>query len=99
MELIPKSIQTQIPPLYSTEDMKAPTVYVKITLDGWTWLVTELSIDSDICFGYVISPFCDGELGYFSLNEIKELKGSLGLGAERDEQFKPCKLSEIKKAS
>ncbi len=99
MELIPKEIKEQIAPLYSTEDMKAPTVYVKLTLDGWTWFVTELSIDGDICFGYVISPFCSAELGYFSLNEIKELKGSLGLGVERDEHFKPTKLSEIKKAS
>ena len=39
------------------------------------------------------------ELGYFSLNEINEAKGSLGTSIERDLYFKPTKLSQIKKAS
>jgi hypothetical protein len=75
-----------------------PTVYVKLFIDGWTWYITELSIDDNVCFGYVVSPF-GAELGYFSLNEIAELKGSLGLGFERDLYFKPTSLADIKKAS
>ncbi len=50
--------------------------------------MTEMSRDDDICFGYVISPF-GKELGYFSLNEISEVKGSLGIGVERDLYFNP----------
>ena len=99
MELISKEIKNQIPKLYETEDLKNPIVYVKLFLDGWTWYITELSIDGDICFGYVVSPFCSGELGYFSLEEIKSIKGTLGIGVERDLEFKPTKLSIIKKAS
>lgn len=99
MELIPDEIKTLIPKLYETEDSKDPIVYVKLFIDGWTWYVTELSIDDNICFGYVVSPFCSGELGYFLLTEIEELKGSLGLEVERDLHFKPTSLSEIKKAS
>ena len=98
MELIPKEIKEQIPSLYATENQNNPTVFVKLFLDSWTWYITELSIDGDIAFGYVISPF-GAELGYFSLEEIKSIKGSLGIGVERDLKFKPTKLSIIKKAS
>ena len=98
MELIPQEIKELIPKLYETEEQNDPIAYVKLFLDAWTWYITELSIDNNICFGYVISPF-ESELGYFSLNEIKSTKGSLGLSVERDLSFKPTKLSIIKKAS
>ena len=98
MELISQEIKELIPKLYETEEQNDPIAYVKLFLDGWTWYITELSIDNNICFGYVISPF-ESELGYFSLNEIKSIKGSLGLSVERDISFKPTKLSRIKKAS
>ena len=98
MELIPQEIKDLIPKLYETEKQNDPIAYIKLFLDGWTWYITELSIDNNICFGYVISPF-ESELGYFSLNEIKSIKGTLGLSVERDLSFKPTKLSIIKKAS
>ena len=37
------------------------------------------------------------ELGYFSLSELQDLKGPMGLSIERDMYFKPIRLSEIKK--
>ncbi len=98
MELIPKEIKEQIPSLYATENQNNPTVFVKLFLDSWTWYITELSIDGDIAFGYVVSPF-GAELGYFSVEEIKSIKGTLGIRVERDLEFKPTKLSIIKKAS
>ena len=97
MELIPQEIKELIPKLYETEEQNDPVAYIKLFLDGWTWYITELSIDNNICFGYVISPF-ESELGYFSLNEIKSIKGSLGLGVERDISFKPTALAIIRKA-
>jgi hypothetical protein len=96
MDLIPKEIKEKIPSLYSTEDEHDPTVFCKLFLDGWTWLIIELSIDEDICFGYVISPF-GKELGYFSLDELKSLRGRLGIWIQRDLHFNPVKLSTIKK--
>ena len=96
MKLISTEIKNQIPKLYETEDLKNPIVYVKLFLDGWTWYITELSIDSDIAFGYVVSPF-ESELGYFSIKEIETIKGSLGLKVERDLSFKPTALSIIRK--
>ena len=98
MELIPKEIKEQIPSLYATENQNNPTVFVKLFLDSWTWYITELSIDRDIAFGYVVSSFA-AELGYFSLEEIRSIKGSLGICVERDLSFKPTRLSVIKKAS
>ena len=97
MELIPQEIKNKIPKLYETEKQNDPIVYIKLFLDGWTWYITELSIDNNICFGYVISPF-ESELGYFSLNEIKSIKGTLGLSVERDLSFKPTALAIIRKA-
>ena len=98
MELISKELISSIPKLYETEEQTDPIVHIKLFLDGWTWYITEFSIDKNICFGYVISPF-GAELGYFSLEEIKSIQGSLGIGVERDLEFKPTKLSNIKKAS
>ncbi len=97
-ELIPKEIRNKIPPLYATENISDPVAYVKLFLDGWSWYITELSIDGDLAFGYVISLF-ESELGYFSIDEIQSIKGSLGIGVEMDLSFKPTKLSQIKKAS
>ncbi len=98
MELIPKEIKEQIPSLYATENQNNPIIFVKLFLDSWTWYITELSIDGDIAFGDVVSSV-GAELGYFSLDEIKGIKGSLGIGVERDLEFKPTRLSVIKKVS
>lgn len=97
-ELIPKSIQEKIPPLYSTEAQEDPIVFVKLFCSSFTWYIIEISIDSGICFGYVTSPF-ENELGYFSLHEISLVKDNLGVFAERDLSFVPTPLSIIKKAS
>ncbi len=96
MELIPNEIKDKIPKLYDTEDISDPIVHIKLFLDGWTWYITELSINDDICFGYVVSPY-ESELGYFSLEELKSLRGRLGTWVERDLFFKPTPLSKIKK--
>ena len=98
--LIPKELieEMNIPKLYETEEQKDPIAHIKLFIDGWTWYITELSIDDDICFGYVVSPF-GSELWYFSLQEIQEVKGSLGIGVERDLYFKPTPLSQIKKVA
>ena len=96
--LIPQELQKTIPKLYETEEQTDPIAHIKLFLDGWSWFITEISIDKDICFGYVISPF-GSELGYISLEELASLIGSLGIGVERDISFQPTPLSVIKKGS
>ena len=94
MKLVPKSIK--VPCLGSTEHESDPIVLIKLfhPFSSWTWYVTEYSPSEDLCFGLI-----DGhevELGYFSLDELKELK-IRGLGVERDLHWKPMSLSTLKK--
>ncbi|MGJ0316920.1 DUF2958 domain-containing protein [Aliarcobacter cryaerophilus] len=99
--LIPKELieEMNIPKLYETERTINPICYVKLfTPDSvFTWFIIELSIDEDIAFGYVVSPF-ESELGYFSLKELESIKGALGLGVERDISFKPTALEIVRKS-
>lgn len=98
-DLIPISLRASIPTLYETEDTKDPLCHIKLfTPDSnWTWYVIELfKEDMDTCYGYVQG--LENELGYFSLKELRTIKGFLGLAVERDVFFKPTSLSQIKKS-
>jgi Protein of unknown function (DUF2958) len=109
MELLTEEVRRQFPPLYSQEQVKDPMVICKFfhPLTDMVWYAIEGSpVDEDgyydtdkekvdfLFFGWVHSDF--PELGYFSLNEMREVK-VMGLGIERDEHFTPKKLSEVKK--
>jgi len=54
------------------------------------WYASEWIPEEGIFFGFV-SLFNDynDEMGYFSLKELQEYRGPLGLGIERDMHFKP----------
>jgi len=109
MELLPKELREQLPPLYSQEHVEDPMVICKFfhPLSHWTWYAYEGSpvdehgyYDTDkekvdfLFFGWVYGDF--PELGYFSLSEMQAVQ-VMGLGIERDEHFTPKKLSEVKK--
>lgn len=98
-KFITKELEKELPPLYSQENEKDPTAYVKYfdPNSRWTWFGMEYSKEEEIFFGYVYSgldPAFD-ELGYFSLEEVGGVKNKMGLPMERDLYFKPMKLSEI----
>ena len=96
MKLLSKELIEKIPPLYDQDGKGVNQIaYAKLfTPDAnWSWYITEFDPGSKTCFGLV-----DGfekELGYFSLTEIEEVKGPLGLEVERDISFKPIKLKEL----
>jgi len=94
--LIPQEILKTIPNLYETQDLEDPICHIKLfTPDAnFTWYIIESSIDEDICYGYVKG--LEAELGYFSLNEIQQIRGSLNLPVEIDSSFKPTLLSVVK---
>jgi hypothetical protein len=96
MKLLTKALRKKLPPLYATEKDPDPVVICKFfTPDAqWTWYMIEFD-GKDTFFGYVDRLY--PELGYFSLSEVKSIRGSLGLPVERDRWFKPCRLSEVKK--
>jgi len=88
MKLLTKEILEKLPPLYSNEKLAAKDVKIIVKFfdpcGSWTWYATEFD-GEETFFGYV-DGMC-GELGYFNLNELKEYKGPLGLGIERDVHY------------
>ena len=94
--LIPQELLDTLPNLYDTEETTDPLCQVKLfTPDtNWTWYIIEFSEeDTDTCYGYVQG--LENELGYFSLEEVENVRGALNLPVERDIHFNPTRLSEI----
>ena len=87
MQLLTKEIENRFKKIGSQEKVKDPEIIVKFfdPTGSWTWYATEYDQDTKTFFGLV-----DGyekELGYFSLEELESVKGSFGLGIERDRYF------------
>jgi hypothetical protein len=95
MELLTPELRKQLPQLYSQEKEPDAIAYVKFfnPCGRWTWYATEFD-GEDTFFGLVKGS--EEELGYFSLSELQEYRGSLGLGIERDLQFQPTPLSQLR---
>ena len=75
---------------------RKPIAYVKLFNPSGlgTWWLSELDENNRI---YGIAEIHEKEYGYFSLDELKEIKSQpFGLGIERDKWFKPTPLNEIK---
>ena len=91
---IPEGVADKLPRLYATENEDDPIAYLKFfTPDSsWTWFLTEYDPEQRLCFGLVIGH--ERELGYFSLDELEEARGPMGLPIERDLYFNPKPLSE-----
>ncbi len=96
MKLLTKEIEKKLPKLYSQEKVSDPLCVVKyFTPDSnWTWYGIEYSPETRLFFG-LVDGF-DKELGYFSLDELENIRGPYGLPVERDLWFKPTKLSELR---
>jgi len=104
-----KALLKTLPALYSQENTPDPMVMCKFfTPDaGWTWYAIEGSpVDAngyydtdkpkvDFLFFGLVSGL-EVELGYFSLAELKRVRGAFGLPVERDLYFEPTRLSAIK---
>lgn len=91
-------LEKQLPPLYGQEEKgEEATGYVKLFSpdSNWTWYITEYDPAEKIAFG-LVDGFCI-EYGYFSVQELEEVEGPMGLPVERDLYFKPKKIGDIKK--
>ncbi len=95
MNLLPKYILKKLPKLRETEGQEDPTVICKFFYPdfSWTWYAIEFD-GEDLFYGYVAGDF--PELGYFSLSELKNNRGKLGLPIERDLYFGPYTLSKVR---
>jgi len=56
-----------------------------------TWYLSELNPDTNEAFG--LAHIHEKELGYISIDELKNFKGAFGLGIERDISFEMNKVS------
>ena len=96
MKLLTKEILNKLPKLYSTDGIPLDEKLVIckfFTPDSiYTWYAVEYD-GVDTFFGYVCGA--EKEWGYFSLREITEVRGKLGLPIERDKWFKPAKIKDI----
>ena len=97
MEVLPKEIEVTLPPLYATVNIATRNKIVKVKFfspdTNWTWYVVEFDKLNRIFFGYVCG--IAKEWGYFSLDELEEVKGPLGLHIERDLHFKEQPFGKI----
>jgi len=93
----PDDLKAQIPKLYAQENVKDPTVWMKLFTPwtSWTWYITEgEDRDGDyLMFGYTIGQ--EREWGYISLNELSSVTGPYGLKIERDIHFTPKPRSQV----
>lgn len=99
MKLLTQHDLNIIPDLYETENTKMndKIVYAKFFApdSNWTWYLIELSKeDNDLAFGYVIGH--ENEFGYWSISELENVQGPLGLHIERDLTFQPTEFKNIR---
>jgi hypothetical protein len=93
--LLDEESKEKLPPLYHGEErgLDALAQVKFFTPDSnWTWYASEFD-GEDILFG-LVSGF-EVELGYFSLTELKETRGPMGLPIERDLHFEPKTLRDL----
>ena len=96
MKLLTKKLIKSIPSLYEQDGKGSNALaYIKLfTPDAnFTWYITEYDSNEKLCFGLIDG--IERELGYFSLNEIEQIKGPMGLEVERDVSFQPTKLKDL----
>ncbi len=95
MKLLTQEIEKKLPALGSTDGTDADVIVKFFTPDSsWTWFATEYDPERREFFGMVHGM--EKELGYFSLDELEEARGPLGLPIERDLHWEPKPLSEVK---
>jgi hypothetical protein len=96
MLLLTKANRKSLPKLYS-QDGKGMDAIAQVKFftpdSNWTWYASEFD-GEDLFFGLVVGQ--STELGYFSLSELKTVRGAFGLPVERDRYFSPKPLRECK---
>ncbi len=95
MKLLTDEIRRKLPLLGSQDGRGGKqTAWVKFFMPSgpFTWYATEFD-GTDMFFGLVDG--LEKELGYFSLSELKSIRGPFGLAVERDMYWEPKMLEEI----
>lgn len=100
MKLLTKELIKKIPKLYETDGLsdeeKICVVKLFNPVGAGTWYIIEYDEEEKIAYGLVELGHYP-ELGYFSLEELENIKLPLGLKIERDKFWKPQTLSRVNK--
>lgn len=90
----------KIPAFYSSEEvpLKEKMIHMHFFIGGCDWYAAEYSSEERCFFGFAIlnNDYEMAEWGYFSLQELSELKVEF-IEIDRDLHFTPCKAIEIEK--
>jgi len=81
---------------YATSTLAELMVVAKFfdPYESWTWyLITQDPDAPDYLWG-IVKGF-EVEMGSFSLTELEEFKGKLGIGIERDLHFRPMTAEDV----
>jgi hypothetical protein len=94
--LMDKQLEELLPQLYEQDGKDEQIVYVRYycELIDWCWYAMEYSPLQRLFFGLVIGD--ETELGYFTLDELESIGYKYGVDVQRDYDFEPTKLKEVK---
>tara|TARA_R110002020_G_scaffold448734_1_gene661649 strand:- start:714 stop:998 length:285 start_codon:yes stop_codon:yes gene_type:complete len=94
MQLLTKAIIQKFQKT-GTQDVENPIVIAKFfnPVGIGTWLATEFDPITKVFFGRV--DLQEREWGFFSLEELENVKLRFGLGIERDIHFEPTPINEV----
>jgi len=96
MKLLGRELRAQLPALHSQERIEDPTVVAKYFAPWCNWLWYAIEFDGeDTFFGLVVGH--EAHLKRFSLSSLARLRGPFGQMVERDLNWEPKPLSEVRK--
>lgn len=91
MKFLTKKLMNELPKLGATSDKDPKDVKVVVkffTPDAAaSWYITEADLDEGLMFGWCDLGLGFPELGYVSVDELKQVRGKFGLPVERDLYF------------
>ncbi len=87
----------KVPTLDEAYEADDPLCTVKLfdPTGSWSWFVAGYDPESRTAFGVVHG--CEKEAGDFSIAELVEFRGRMGLPIERDLHYTPKRVSELLK--
>ena len=95
MKLFTKSIEQRLIKNFEVNKNKEKIIEHKVVVKLFnptglgTWYLTEMDPETNVAFG--LAHITVKELGYIDVAELKEFKGRMGLGIERDIMFESNK--------
>jgi len=92
MKLLTKEILKNLPATYGNEGLKNSQIKVVVKFfapsGSASWYATEYCPETKVFFGFAnLGDDQMAELGYFSLEELENIRLPLGLSVERDLQW------------